>query len=169
MADSAAPASEKPARTRPPSERRVEDDPPRGELANHTPEQALRTFLLALAAQDETTLRAVCMPGEELDWLLKARPRPPSQNAPDRMKQRLERAGFRRLSAGTPVTMPNGRSGMIQPTDVTEGRVVLTAEGFSTPTRVQNQVGIWKVYARPFIVARKAGPARQEFAPPSAP
>ena len=41
------------------------------ELADSTPEDALKTFLLALAAQDEATLRAVTLPHDEFDWLLK--------------------------------------------------------------------------------------------------
>ena len=43
----------------------------RVDLADSTPEDALTTFLLALAAQDEVTLRAVTTPDDEFPWLLR--------------------------------------------------------------------------------------------------
>ena len=48
-----------------------------GELADSTPEDAFKTFLVALAAQDEATLRAVTLPDAEFEWLLKAPKAPP--------------------------------------------------------------------------------------------
>lgn len=46
-------------------------------VADSTPEDALRTFMLALLAQDEAALRAVSLPNPDLDWLLKGQPAPP--------------------------------------------------------------------------------------------
>jgi hypothetical protein len=74
---------------------------------------------------------------------------------------------FRRLKAGDRVTMPGGRGGTIQPSDVREGRVVLLPEGQRTPTRLELVDGRWKVFARPFIAARNA--ARRPASPPSPP
>ena len=43
-------------------------------VADATPEDALRTFMLAVMAQDEAALRAVTLPNPDLDWLLKGQP-----------------------------------------------------------------------------------------------
>jgi hypothetical protein len=130
------------------------------ELVDATPEEALKTFLLALAAQDGAILRAITLPDEEFDWLLKGRPAPPELLAT--MRSQLDRTPFRRLAAGDRVTMPGNRSGVIQPVDVREGRVVLLPRGAPFPTRLERVDGHWKVLARTFIAARKAAEAQRD-------
>jgi len=123
------------------------------ELADSTPEAALKTFLLALAAQDEATLRAVTLPHAEFDLLLKS-----PLASPDRLallKARLEEKPMRRLKEGDPVRMPDGETRVIKPVDVREGRVVLWPAGAPLPSRLENVDGHWKVFADPFIAVRK--------------
>jgi hypothetical protein len=134
------------------------------ELADSTPEDALKTFLLALAAGDAAALRAVALPDAELDWLLQGPPASPELLA--RLKARLEEQPMKRLRAGDPVTMPGGESRVIQPADVREGRVVLWPAGAPLPSRVENVGGHWKVLARPFIAARKQAEASRKPALP---
>jgi hypothetical protein len=125
----------------------------RVEPADSTPEDALKTFLLALAVRDGAALKAVALPDAELDTLLQG---PPA--SPDRvlqMKAELEDKPMRRLKEGDPVRMPNGESRVIKAVDVREGRVVLWPAGAALPSRLENVGGHWKVYARPFIAARK--------------
>ena len=124
------------------------------ELADSTPEAALKTFLIALAAHDEPTLRAVSLPVDDLHLLLEGPLAPPEQLA--RIKARLEEKPMRRLKAGDPVKMPDGQSRVIKPGDVREGRVVLWPDGLPIPSRVENVGGHWKVFAAPFIAARKS-------------
>jgi hypothetical protein len=128
------------------------------ELADSTPEDAMKTFLLALAARDEATLRAVTIPDDEFDWLLKGPRVSPELIA--RMKTRLEEKPMKRLKAGDPVKMSNGEARVIKPIDVREGRVVLWPEGTPLPSRVEYLGGHWKVFAKPFIAARKSADAR---------
>ena len=123
------------------------------ELADSTPEDALKTFLLALAAQDETTLRAVALSDAELDLLLRGPRATADQLA--RLKARLEEKPMRRLKAGDTVTMPDGERRVIKPNDVRESRVVLWPDGEPLPTRLENVGGHWKVFAATFIAARK--------------
>jgi hypothetical protein len=125
----------------------------KGELADSTPEDALKTFLVALAAQDEATLHAVTLPDAEFEWLLKAPKAPPDVLA--RIKAGLEEKPMKRLNAGDLVRMPGGESRVIKPIDVREGRVVLWPAGLPLPSRLDNVGGRWKVFARPFIAARK--------------
>jgi hypothetical protein len=126
---------------------------PKLEVADSTPEDALRTFLLALAAHDQEILRAITLPDKDFDWLLKGRPATPQVVA--EMSMKLGKTSFRRLAAGDRVTMPGNRSGVIQPSDVREGRVVLLPRGAPFPTRLENRDGHWKVFALPFIVLSK--------------
>jgi hypothetical protein len=130
------------------------------ELADSTPELALKTFLLAQAAQDEQTLRAVALPDKEINWLLKSPPATPERLA--RMKAWLEERPIPRLKAGDPVQMPDGRSRVIKPDDVRQGRVVLWPDGAPLPSRIENVGGHWKVFAPPFIAARKSAEARSK-------
>jgi hypothetical protein len=118
-----------------------------------TPENALKTFLLALAAQDEPALRAVTLPDADLDWLLRSQPAAPDLLAG--LKARLKEKPMRRLKEGDPVRMPDGEWRAIKPADVRAGRVVLWPDGELLPARVENVDGHWKVFARPFIAARK--------------
>jgi hypothetical protein len=135
----------------------------RVELADSTPEGALKTFLLALAAGDAATLRAVSQPDDELDWLLRGRPAPPELLA--RLRAQLEEGPMKRLKAGDPVRMPGGGTRIIQPDDVREGRVVLWPIGAPLPSRLENVDGHWKIFARPFIAARKSAETRPESLP----
>jgi hypothetical protein len=123
------------------------------QLSDATPEAALKTFLLALAAQDAAKLRAVTLPDRDFDWLLKGRPASPELLA--EMRKQLENAPMRRLVSGDRVTMPGNRSGTIQPSDVRSGRCVLLPSGARSPTRLQQEDGHWKVFAGPYITARK--------------
>jgi hypothetical protein len=133
-------------------------DAPRPEAANQledsTPEDALRVFLFALAARDEAKLRGVALPDGELDVLLKGPSAQPEEIA--RLKVQLNEKPIRRLKAGDPVKMPDGETRVIKPDDVREGRVVLWAAGEPLPSRLENVDGHWKVFARPFILARKS-------------
>ena len=128
-------------------------------VVDGTPEQALETFLLALAAHDEEALRAVSLPDDEFDLLLKDRPPPATPRALAAMKEGFERKPFRRLAAGHRVRMPGGKIAVIKPADVSAGRAVLMPEGAPLPARVEDVRGHWKVLPRTFIMVRKAAEA----------
>jgi hypothetical protein len=130
----------------------------RVKVVDSSPEDALKTFLLALAAQDVATLRAVTLPDDEFDWLLNGRPA--STELLERIEARIDKKPMRRLKAGDPVRMPDGETRIIKSVDVGEGRVVLWPDGALLPSRVEVVDGHWKVYARPLIVARKLAAAK---------
>jgi hypothetical protein len=136
----------------------------RVDLVDGTPEDALRTFLLALAAQDEVTLRAVTLPDDEFEWLLKDRPAPATPRVLAAMRASFVQSPFRRLGAGDRVKMPGGWVGVIKPADVADGRVVLMPEGAPMPARLENVGGHWKVFARTFIAARKTAESTRQKA-----
>ena len=87
------------------------------DLVDGTPEEALKTFMVALAAKDERVLRAIALPDDGFEWLLKDRPAPLTGELLRKMKERLEQTPFHRLKAGDRVKMPGGRAGVIQSAD----------------------------------------------------
>jgi hypothetical protein len=128
-------------------------------VVDSTPEDALRTFMLALAAQDETTLRAITLPDKEFDWLLKDRSAPVTPEDFAKIRAKLDQSPIRRLSAGDRVRVPGGNTRVVQRSDVGKDRVVLWAEGSPYPARIERVNGHWKVLARTFILARKSDEA----------
>ena len=122
-----------------------------------TPEQALRAFLVAMSTRDAATLRAVTLPTEDLDWLLKGKPLTAGQV--DRMKAVIARQPIRALKPGDEFSLPGNRKGTVQPEEVGTDRAVLLPEGAPVPTRVWKLDGRWRVDATPIIAGRKAAEA----------
>ncbi len=123
-------------------------------VADATPEEALKTFVLAVAACDEATLRAVAQPDAELARLLRRPPASPEVLA--RMKARLDQIVMKRLKPGDTATMADGRSRTLRPDDPRAGSLVIWPEGASYATELRNVGGHWKVIARPYIAARQS-------------
>ena len=103
------------------------------DLVDGTPEEALRTFTLAMAAKDERVLRAITLPDDGFEWLLKDRPASLTGESLRKMKERLDQTRIQRLKAGDRVKMPGGRTGVIRSADVRNGRVVLRPTGAALP------------------------------------
>jgi hypothetical protein len=134
------------------------------EVAAATPEQALRTFFVAMLTKDEKALRAVTLPTEDFDWLLRG-PALPAERL-QRAKEDLARQPIRVLKAGDEFTLPGGRKAKVRPEEVTADRAVLMPEGAPVPSRCQKVDGRWRVDATPIIAARKAAEAARKKAEP---
>ena len=92
-------------------------------VADATPEDALRTFMLALIAQDEAALRAVTLPNPDLDWLMKGQPAPP-EVIKDATAQ-FAKLPIKRLKEGEKVALPKGKHYVVTASEVGEDRAVL--------------------------------------------
>ena len=132
-------------------------DVPATSAKDPTPEATLRSFLIAVMAQDEPTLRSITLPNQEIDWLLKGKPMTMFQAIVARTT--IVALPIRALKPGDEVTLPGGRKLVVGPDEVTETRAVLVPEGAPLPTRLRKVEGVWKVDARPIIAARKAAEA----------
>jgi hypothetical protein len=132
----------------------------RPQLPDATPEEALRTFMVAAVAQDEAALRAITLPDRELVWLLRGQPAP--AEAVERIRTLTMEMKIERLKPGDQIKLPQGRVAVVAPEEVTEDRAVLLPEGAPIPVRVQRIEGHWKVDARPAIAARKAAAAARQ-------
>lgn len=122
-----------------------------------TPEQALRIFHIAMLTHDEAMLRAVTLPTDDFDWLLKGDVVPEDQVALARKE--IDRQPIRALKVGDEVKLPGNRRVTVQPEEVTADRAVLLVEGAPIPNRISKVEGSWRVDARPVIAARKAAEA----------
>jgi hypothetical protein len=131
-------------------------------VADASPEDALRTFTLAVMAQDAATLRTIALPNAELDWLLRGQPAP--AEAINDAKMQFARLPIRRLKPGEKVVLPRGREYVVSAAEVGDDRALLLPQGSPIPTRIRKVEGHWKVSADPFIAARKAADAARKKA-----
>jgi hypothetical protein len=119
-----------------------------------TPEAAYRSFLVALAAEDEDSLRDLTLDADGFEWLLHGGHIP--RELMGESEAGVKTLGLRRLHAGDTITMAGGRVITIQPEQVSERRAVLIAEGAPLPTDLRRVDGVWKVDATPIIAGRIA-------------
>jgi hypothetical protein len=131
-------------------------------VADATPEDALRTFMLALLAQDAEALRMVTLPNPDRDWLLKGQPAPP-EVIKDATAQ-FAKLPIKRLKGGEKFALPKGKQYVVAAGEVGEDRAVLLPQGAPVPTRLRKVDNHWKVAADPFIAARKAADAANKKA-----
>ncbi len=124
------------------------------DLLDKTPEDAMRTFMMAMAAADEKTLRAVTLPNNELDLLLTGEA-PPFAGVKE-MKQQMQKMKIERLKEGDRVKMPGNKVHVVRVTEVGRDRAALLPEDAPFPTRLRLVSGHWKVDASPVIAAHKA-------------
>jgi hypothetical protein len=127
------------------------------DVATATPEQALRTFLTAMMlTRDEATLRAVTLPTEDFDWLLRGEA-PPADHI-EEAKAWIAQP-IRALKPGDEITLPGNNKHTVYPEEVDADHAVLLREGDQVPFPLQRVDGRWRVDARPLIAGRKAADA----------
>jgi hypothetical protein len=131
-------------------------------IAAATPEQALRTFLIALVTKDEPTLRAITLPTEDLEYLLRGQAVPADQIA--KIKTQIARQSIRTLKPGEAVTLPSKRKLIIEPYEVTDELAVVMQDGARYPYSVKKVDGHWRVDVTPMIASRKAADAASKKA-----
>jgi hypothetical protein len=123
-------------------------------ITDANPEDALRTFMVALLAQDEPVLHAVTVPNPDLGWLLKgtALPAPVLKD----LTAKFAKQPIKRLKAGETIALARGKQYTVAASDVGDDKAILLPQGSPVPTRMQKVKGHWKVVADPFIAASKA-------------
>jgi hypothetical protein len=151
-----------------PSRSRSGTAPPRSgareKIADRTPEDALRTFVYAMAVRDEPTLRAITLPVEGIEWLMAGQAAPAS--VIKELEEKLAQQTFRSLKAGDKLTLPRGQAVVVTAEDVGPDRALLLPEGASLPTRMRKVEGHWKVDPSAVIAGRKAAEAARRKAEP---
>ena len=151
-----------------PSRSRSGTAPPRSgareKIADRTPEDALRTFVYAMAVRDEPTLRAITLPVEGFEWLMAGQAAPAS--VIEELKEKLAQQTWRSLKAGDKFTLPQGQVVVVKVEDVGPDRALILPQGASLPTRLQNVEGHWKVDPSAVIAGCKAAEAAQKRAAP---
>ncbi len=146
-----------PAKPAPPPKRK-----PIGTIdrVNTTSEAAFRTFLMAMEAGDEETLRAVTLPHPDFDWLLRGEPA--RVRGIVELKQQMIKARVQRLKEGDKVKLAGGEVHVIRAAEVGRDRAALKMEGTPAYAPLERVKGHWKVDPAPFIAARKAAWAAQD-------
>ena len=124
------------------------------ERNDRTADSALRTFLMAMEAGDEETLREITIPNDDFDWLLRGEMRN-ARELKD-LKSQVIKARVERLKQGDRVRITPKEVHAINPTEVARDRAALKIEGAPAYAPMQLVKGHWKVDPAPIIAARKA-------------
>lgn len=96
-----------------------------------TPEQAIRTFIVAMVTKDSKALHDVVLPADDLDSLLQGQALPPE--AVEGFKAQIASLPVQVLKAGEEVTLPDGRKYKARPEDVTPDRAVVLPQARCSP------------------------------------
>jgi hypothetical protein len=120
---------------------------PRVTVKGDTPEDAIRTFMVAAVAHDDAALREITVPGTDVSLFLQGRP--PAPEAVKQVQSALAKAKIRRLRPGEQIRLPQGETYVVHPAEVTADRMLLFAEGSKGPAQVRKIDGRWKVYLGP--------------------
>jgi hypothetical protein len=121
---------------------------------DRTADATLRTFLMAMEAGDEDTLREVTLPNPDFDWLLRGE-MAHARELRD-LKQQVLKARVERLKQGDRVRITAKEVHVILPTEVGRDRGALKIPGAPAYAPMQLVKGHWKVDPSPIIAARKA-------------
>ena len=139
---------------------KAEADP---KVATKSPKDTFREFMIAMVAKDEKTLRAVTVPNNDFDWLLKGAA--PPANQLEGIKAQMMKTPIKTLKAGDTFALPQKRTGMIRTDEVSEDRAVILPDlpvDTPFPVRLRKIDGIWRVDAAPMIAGRKAADAARK-------
>ena len=99
----------------------------RTKIADQIPEDALRTFVYAMAIRDQPALRAVTLPAEGFEWLIAGPPAP--EGVLKELKERLVQETFRSLKVGDTFTLAQGQVVVVKPGDVGPDQALLLPHG----------------------------------------
>jgi hypothetical protein len=134
-----------------------------------TPEDAFRSFFLAVLTHDEPALRKlivrndqVVVSDEDFAYLLIGE-RPPLL-ARVMVQRQIPLMKVKRLQPGDQFELPGGQVIAIAPEEVSDTRAVVLEEDGPVPTRCWKVDGSWRVDPRSVIAGRKAAEAAQKRA-----
>ena len=118
-----------------------------------TPEQAVRTFIVAMMTKDAPTLRAIILPTKDFDTLLEGQE--VAAEELEKFKAQIAKLPVRLLKAGEEVSLAGGGKYKVQAKDISPDRAVALPEGASFPVLIQKDKGQWRIDASPIIANMK--------------
>jgi hypothetical protein len=129
-----------------------------------TPEQAIRSFIVAWMTKDAVALRAVTLPVVDLELIMPPQPIPPE--ALDAFKAQIAKLSVRILKAGEEVKLVGDRTYKARPEDVGPDRAVVLPGNAAYPLLSRKVEGRWRIDVSPIVASIKAAAGQ---GPPPAP
>lgn len=127
----------------------------------HTPDGAVRAFLVSMITPDPATLQQVILPVSADDFNLLVSHSPVSPDSRKVLVSRIADMPLKPLAAGDEVALPNGKKFTVQKSDVGVDHVLLQIPGGPIPVLVQRIRGAWFVNANPIVAARREAAHQQ--------
>jgi hypothetical protein len=135
---------------------------PKMQIVDATPEDAFRTFMMAIVTHDEAALRAITLPNPDLSLLL--RNPAASPEAVKDARAMFAKLPIKRLKAGDEFTPPSGKAYAVTASEVGEDKAVLVPEGTPIPVRCTKVKSHWRVDVATLIARGKAADAARKKA-----
>lgn len=124
------------------------------ETTSSSPEATLRTFLVAMSTGDAETLKAICVPNDDLE-LLTMGGKPPADQM-DQMLQYFDSLAIQKLTVGESFALPDGSTIVTDTTMVNDNLVLVTFPDNPIPFPLRRMDGSWKVDAGSLIAGRRS-------------
>lgn len=121
----------------------------------HTPEGAVRAFLVSMITPDPAALQQVILPVSADDFNMLVAHSPLSPDSRKAVVGRITDMPLKPLAAGDKITLPNNKTFTVQKSDVNPDHVLLQIPGGPIPVLVERIHGAWFVNAGPIIAARR--------------
>lgn len=120
-----------------------------------TPEETLRSFLIATLYQDIRTLKAVVMPVSDTDFHYLIVGTPPPEKLLSRARSGIASLAIRSFKTGETVDLTRKGSFVVPAGMIGPDLALLLPEGAPTPFFLHRVNGKWLIFADPIIAERK--------------
>ncbi|MCC6126156.1 MAG: hypothetical protein IT426_14435 [Pirellulales bacterium] len=121
------------------------------------PEEAVVNFMLAVMMGDKAAIENAILPNPESAILAEGQHAP--ETVHEVLKSQMRITPYLRLKPGDSFSIGNGKTHVVQDSEITADRLLISIKGAPLPFILVRSNGVWKVDAGPVIAGRKSAAA----------
>ena len=125
------------------------------------PEEAIVKFMLAVMKGDKEGIENTIIPNPDSSILAEGQHAP--ENTIPILEAELRLAPYERLQPGDSFQIGNGKTHVVQASEINENRLLINQGGSPLPFVLVRLNGVWKVDSKPIIAGRKAAEAQKRL------